>query len=454
MFQRFYDEGLAQSSYLIACPRTRQTVVVDPRRDVDVYVTAARQQDLRLAWSIETHIHADFLSGSRELAKTGAATIAGPGAGLGFDHHEARDGELLQVGDVSLQFLHTPGHTPEHISVLVRMPDSPARVLTGDTLFVGAVGRPDLLGEELTRSLAADLYESLTRKVLTLADDVEIHPGHGAGSLCGAGIGHDPYSTIGQERRFNPMLQHRSKEAFVAAILADLPDTPPYFPRMKRMNRDGPPVLDLVGHVAAPRALSARAAADAIDRGALLLDLRSNEVYAAGHPSGAFNIGYGSKVGYWAGWVIPAEAHIVLLIDGGEREAAVVRRQLLRVGIDAVDGYVDGGFAAWAAAGLPVSRIERISARDLLGAMSTLTLLDVRTQKEWDNDHIPGALHMPVGDIGARIGELSRGRPVATLCEAGYRSSLASSLLERAGFSTVLNVSGGMTAVRALEPAS
>ena len=370
MFQRFFDEGLAQSSFLIVCPRTRQAAVVDPRRDVDIYVAAARQQGLTIAWAIETHVHADFVSGSRELAAAGAGVIGGPGAGLQFPWHEARDGERIALGDITLTLLHTPGHTPEHISILVEEPGEPRRVLTGDTLFVGAVGRPDLLGAEQARGLAGQLYESLYTRLLGLDDDVEVHPGHGAGSLCGAGIGTEPSSTIGQERRFNPMLQHRSREAFITAVLADLPETPPYFPRMKRVNAQGPAVLTLGEDVAPPDAIDARRAADLARDGAVLIDLRSPDDYASGHPTGAVHLAFGSKVGYWAGWVVPAGSAVVLIADD-TKQALEARRQLLRVGIDAVAGYVDGGFAAWQRADLAVSRLPQMTVEQLFERLSS-----------------------------------------------------------------------------------
>ena len=226
MFQRYYDAGLAQASYLVACARTRQAIVIDPRRDVDVYVAAARQQQLTIVAAIDTHVHADFVSGARELAALDVPVISGPGSALGYPAREAHHDERLSFGDLALQFLHTPGHTPEHISILVRQPGEPARVFTGDTLFVGAVGRPDLLGATVTRALADDLHHSLFHVLLALDDSVEVHPGHGAGSLCGTGIGSAAHSTIGHERRSNPMLAYRTREDFVAAVLADLPETP------------------------------------------------------------------------------------------------------------------------------------------------------------------------------------------------------------------------------------
>ena len=279
---------------------------------------------------------------------------------LGFECQEVRDGERLAFGDLQLECLHTPGHTPEHISVVARQRGEPARVFTGDTLFVGAAGRPDLLGEAQTRQLAGELYDSLFRKLLTLDDTVEVHPGHGAGSLCGTAIGAEPHSTIGQERRFNPTLQHRSREAFVAAVLADLPDTP----RLQGDEADQP------GGTGRAR-----------PRGRLLRRDRSRSRTGGGrdttgrlpdrparrrrllprHPAGALNIAFGPRVGYWAGWVVPAGTRVVLLARNAG-EASEAGRQLLRVGLDAVEGYIEGGLEAWRLAGLPTSSIEQLRA--------------------------------------------------------------------------------------------
>jgi hydroxyacylglutathione hydrolase len=451
MFQRYFDEGLAQSSFLIGCERTRDAIVIDPRRDAGIYVEAAGRHGLRLVHSIETHIHADFVSGSRELAALGAKTIAGPGSGLRFDFHEARDGEVITVGDVACRFLHTPGHTPEHISILVEQPGAPARIFTGDTLFVGAVGRPDLLGEDLTRRLAGELYDSLFNTLLALDDAIEVHPGHGAGSLCGAGIGNEPHSTIGQERRFNPMLRHASRDAFVAAVLADLPETPPYFPRMKRVNHDGPPVLGLTRGYPPIRELAPAEAAAAASDGAWTIDLRSPREFGEGHPRGAVHIACGSKVGYWAGWVLPGDARIVLLAsaDSHIRQA---QPQLLRVGLDRIEGFVAGGFEAWTRAGLPVDSIPQMDVGELqsrLQRRDRFMLLDVRTKKEFAAGHVEGALNIPVGELD-RLGALSAGACVATMCEGGFRSSLAASLLQRIGFREIVNVTGGMSAYRNL----
>ena len=454
---RVVVEGLAHHSFVVACGRTREAAVIDPRRDVDVYLEIARQHGLHLVYAIETHIHADFVSGARELAQSSVRTICGPGSSLQFDAHEVIDGEVLGLGDLRLQFLHTPGHTPEHIAVLVESAGEPARVFTGDALFVGAVGRPDLLGEAVMRQLAYDLHTTLFDKLLALSDDVEVHPAHGAGSLCGKGIAHEPSSTIGAERQFNPMLRHRDRETFVRAVLEDRPETPPYFPRMKRTNHDGPPVLGLAAGVPDVRPLSAAEAASLVKEGALLVDTRQAQAFGEGHPQGAINLGFGPKLGYWAGWVLPEGARVVLLVEHASHSNEVTR-QLLRVGYENLAGYIDGGFAAWRNAGGPVRQVPQISAPELLeraGAPAGLQVVDVRTASEWQTGHLPGAIHVPVGAIADRADEIARtaGRKtVATVCERGYRASLAASLLARAGVPDVVNVTGGMAAVRSVRP--
>lgn len=452
MFQRFFDDGLAQASFLLASPDTREALVIDPRRDVDVYVEAARSRGWRILYSIETHVHADFACGSRELAAVGARTLCGPGSNLRYAHHEVSHGERIRVGDISIEFMHTPGHTPEHISILTNQVGQPTRIFTGDTLFVGAVGRPDLLGEEQARRLANDLYESLFNRLLTLDPRIEVHPGHGSGSLCGAGIGKEPFTTIGQEKRFNPMLQHASKEAFVAAVLADLPDTPPYFPRMKKLNQEGPPLLGLVNAYRGPAAITPAAAANAIRSGALLIDLRTAAEFAANHPLGALNLAFGSKVGYWAGYVLPADARVVLLAPG-EREASDAARQLLRIGVSRIEGQVRGGFDAWRAAGLPTASYPVMTAQELqfsLAGSEPPLVIDVRTPREWKAGHIEGAKHIPLGDLTVRASEIPRNRTAVTICEAGYRSALAASVLARVGVDRLVNVSDGMAAWRTL----
>ncbi len=451
MFQRFFDEGLAQASFLVGCDRTRHAAVIDPRRDASVYVQAAKQLGATIVAAIETHVHADFVSGARELARDGVRVITGPGAGLHFEHHEAPDGERIAIGDLAMKFLHTPGHTPEHICVHAEAPGEPPRLFTGDLLFVGGVGRPDLLGEAQTRKLANELFDSL-RRVMALDERTEIHPGHGAGSLCGAGIGKDPSSTVGRERRQNAMLQYDDRAAFVAAVLADVPGTPPYFARMKRVNAEGPTLIENTWAGRRLPAIQPSAAAALAADGALVIDLRPGDAFAAGHPDGAVNIAFGSKVGFWAGWVVPPDVPLILLADE-PAQAQEAGLQLLRVGLDNLEGTVAGGFEAWTRAGLPVASVERISVSELRDAVSRgerMQLVDVRTPREWTGGHIDGAINIPVGEIPARIGELRRDLGIATICEGGYRSMLAASLLAHEGITHLANVTGGMAAYRAL----
>jgi hydroxyacylglutathione hydrolase len=449
MFQRFFEEGLAQASFLIGCERTKKAIVIDPRRDASIYTAAAAQAGATIVAAIETHVHADFVSGARELAAKGADVFAGPGSGLEFPHRTVQDGETLRFGDLTITGLHTPGHTPEHICLLAEQPGQPARLFTGDLLFVGAVGRPDLLGVELTRRLASDLFDSLTR-VMALNDDVEIHPGHGAGSLCGAGIGREPSSTIARERRQNAMLQYHDRDAFVRAVLDDLPETPSYFARMKQVNRVGPDVLGLAdGSPRVPAIKPAAAAALAAD-GAVIVDLRPSETFVAGHPYGAINLGFGPKVGYWGGWVIPPDSPVILLADE-PAQAQDAALQLLRVGIDRIDGLIAGGYDAWTGAGLPIASLDQMEAADLRAraADRELHVVDVRSPREYQAEHIDGSLNMPVGEVPERARQLPSGGVFATICEGGYRSTLAASLLAREGVAHVINVVGGMAAYRA-----
>lgn len=450
MFQRYFEAGLAQASYLIGCDRSREAVIIDPRRDIDVYLAAAARSRLKIVAAIETHIHADFVSGARELQAMGAQTICGPGASLAFTAREVAHNERLAFGDLCLRFLHTPGHTPEHISVLAEHPGEPVRVFTGDTLFVGGVGRPDLLGESLMQRLAGQLYDSVFDTLLALDEAVQVHPGHGAGSLCGAGIGAEPYTTVGRERRSNPLLAHTDREQFIASVLGDLPETPPYFARMKQVNRAGPLLLDLSSGYRGVPAMDLERAAAAIKGGAEPIDLCDDDSVCGEHLAASLRIAFGPKIGYWAGWVLPADSRIVLLTPDASR-AAEAARQLLRVGFDRVLGYAGTPATAWRAAGFQVARITQISVADVrehLKHPGELALLDVRSEREWNAGHVPGAAHVPLGDVTARGGDFDKHAPIATICEGGYRSMLAASILMRAGFENVVNVDGGMTAYR------
>jgi hydroxyacylglutathione hydrolase len=447
-FKQFYLGCLAQASYLIG--DGGEAAVVDPRRDIEEYVEEARANGFTIRHVIETHLHADFVSGHRELsARTGAKIHLGAAAGAKFEHVAVREGDELRVGSVRLRFLETPGHTPESVSILVFESveaEIPAAVLTGDTLFIGDVGRPDLLGAVRSpQELAGDLYDSLHRKLLTLPDSVRVYPAHGAGSMCGRNISSETSSTIGEQRRFNYALQPMSREAFVRMMTTDLPEAPAYFGRDAAINREGPPLLE---ELPPARPLSVSETADLQNQGAAVLDTRSSLEYGAGHVPGSFHIGLGGQFASWAGTVLPPDAPIVLVAEDPDR-ASEARTRLARVGLDRVAGFLEGGIRAWSEAGRPLASTEQIGVEELarrLSEAAPLRIFDVRRPAEWGVGHIREALHLPLNRLSDEAARLSPGEAVATICAGGYRSSIASSLLERLGWRRVTNVVGGMAA--------
>jgi hydroxyacylglutathione hydrolase len=457
LFERLEDPGLAQYSYAVACEGAGQVAIVDPRRDVDVYLAFAAARDWRITHVLETHIHADFASGARELAERAGAELclsaydAGELYDVKFPHRELRDGDEIAVGRTRLRALHTPGHTPEHLAYLVfdgaRSANVPMLMLSGDFLFVGSLGRPDLLGDEAKLGLARQLYASVRDKLAGLPDGLEIAPGHGAGSMCGAGMSGRAVSTLGFERIANPYLRPGlSEEAFVGAILGNVPPFPEYYRRMKVLNSEGPPRLDgLPGLDALPvdrfRALS--------EQGHVVIDLRDQLSFGAGHIPASFGIGAGTSVSTWASWVVPYDVPLLLVAQGrDEAEAAV--RSLVRVGLDAVRGYLAGGFESWIRAGYPLAQTRQMAPAALASALESgerIHVVDVRTAGEWAEGHVAGARHVMGGDLPKRAGEL-RGLDgtIALVCRGGHRSTVAASVLERAGITNVVNVTGGMRA--------
>jgi len=447
-FRQFYLGCLAQASYMVGSDG--EAAVVDPRRDVEVYLDEAREQGLAIKHVIETHLHADFVSGHRELAeRTGARIYFGARAGAKFEHVAVHDGESLSVGGVTLRFLETPGHTPESISILVYDREKgavPEAVFTGDTLFIGDVGRPDLVGGTGgARELAGQLYDSLHGKLLTLPDSVKVYPAHGAGSLCGRNISNETSSTIGEQRRFNYALQSMSRDEFVALVTTDLPEAPAYFSRDANINREGAGSLEALP---APPALSPRDVEALTRAGALILDTRSSAEYGAGHPPLALQIGLSGQLASWAGALLSPQGPLILLAEDEER-VAETRTRLARVGIENVAGFVSGGVRAWDASGLPLSRTEQIDVAELrerLAEDPRLQLVDVRRPGEWQSGHIAQAVSIPLHRLSELSGSLDRERPAAMICASGYRSSIATSVLERAGFGHAINVVGGMVA--------
>lgn len=447
-FKQFYLGCLAQASYMIGSKG--EAAVVDPRRDIEPYLEEAERENLEIRHVIETHLHADFVSGHRELARrTGAKIYFGAGAQARFDYVPAREGDEIAMGDVVLRFLETPGHTPESISVLVfdrGKSDEPRAVLTGDTLFIGDVGRPDLLGAKMSaQELAGMLYDSLHEKLLALPDSVAVYPGHGAGSLCGRNISSETSSTIGQQRRFNYALQPMPREEFVRMMTTDLPEAPAYFGRDVQLNREGARSLT---ELPAVPALDPRAVEDLRRAGAVILDTRPNVTFGNGHVPGSLNIGLSGQFASWAGALIPPEKPIVLITEE-EGQVAEARTRLARVGMENVAGYLAGGVLAWHDSGKSLATTEQITVDELrrrLDEEEIEQLLDVRRPGEWEAGHIRVARHIPLNALALRAGELSRERPVTAICAGGYRSSIASSLLEQLGFLRVTNVVGGMTA--------
>ncbi len=447
-FKQFYLGCLAQASYMIGSEG--EAAVVDPRRDIEVYLEEAAAQGLTIRHIVETHLHADFVSGHRELAaRTGGRIYFGARANAAFEHVPVRDGDEVRLGKVRLRFLETPGHTPESISILVideEKSGEPQAVLTGDTLFIGDVGRPDLLGARVSAAeLAGQLYDSLHGKLLKLPDAVEVYPAHGAGSLCGRNISSETSSTIGQQRRFNYALRPMPREEFVALMTTDLPEAPAYFSRDVRINREGPDNLE---DLPAPVALSSEALEEKRRSGACLLDVRGPAEFGTGHVAGALHIGLGGQFASWAGTLLAPETPLVLVTED-EGQVAEARTRLARVGLENVAGYLGGGILAWDGEGRPLARTEQIGVDELnarLAESSDLQVLDVRRPPEWRAGHIARAAHIPLSELATRAGELDPKRPVAIICASGYRSSIAASILERSGLSGVVNVVGGMNA--------
>ena len=445
IFQQLSNEESGCLSYLIGCGQAGEAIVVDPGRDrVGEYVRIARKKGLRITGIVETHTHADHISGNRDLAAvTSARIMMHKAAGAVFDHEALEDGRELLVGNVQLRILHTPGHTPDSISILVTdraRGDVPWFVLTGDTMFVGSIGRPDFNGAEG----AAQTYESLTRVLLTLDDAVEVYPSHGAGSLCGRAMSAKSGSTIGFERRFNPLLRAKSRSEFIELLMEGLPPKPPSFEKIVAKNRGLLPVA-----AAKPRPYTATETADAIRKGAVVLDIRDAATFGDGHVPGAIHVWVDSpQFAERAAAFVPAGAPVIVVTPSpSDLDRAVAA--LSRVGVDDVVGSLQNGMIDWKSANLPVETVPQISVHDLeqwLDDRRDLVVIDVREPFEWLEGHIDGALHLPMMEALQRAGDVPADRPKAVVCAGGLRSSTVISALMRAGLGDWYNVTGGMTA--------
>jgi hydroxyacylglutathione hydrolase len=456
--RRFFEPALAQTSYLIGCAACGQSIVIDPHRDLDVYVQAADAEHLSITHVTETHIHADFLSGSRELARRTGATLLLSDEGdadwkyaFADEGQRIRHGDRVTVGNVRVEVVHTPGHTPEHLTFLITdaaVADAPIAAATGDFVFVGDVGRPDLLERAAKiagtmESGARALYRSL-QEFKRHEDWLQIWPGHGAGSACGKGISAVPYSTLGYERRFNWAFRETREDVFVSQVLAGQPDPPTYFATMKRMNREGPPILN--GFRTPPRVADGELP-DLVRSGRLVIDTRSAHEYAQGFLPGTLNLPLTTSFVTWAGWLVPYTEDVYILVDeNAQWRLGEIVRALALIGLDRVAGHFTS--AALGHAGEPLSRIPQVQPQDLAAMRGDRApvVVDVRHDNEWAEGHLPSAIHLPLGHLTDRLAELPKTQPLVTHCQSGARSAIAASLLRRRGFTDVANLAGGYAA--------
>lgn len=450
-FEQFYLGCLAHASYMLASDG--EAIVVDPQRDVDIYLKAAEQHGVRIRHIFETHLHADFVSGHQELAaRTGSKIYIGPKTGATFRHVEVYEGFELRVENLRIKVLETPGHTIESICLLVtdedKSPD-PWAILTGDTLFLGDVGRPDLSTTHTPAMLAGMLYDSLHNKLLTLPDNVLVYPAHGAGSLCGRNMRADKSSTIGVERLTNYALQIKGREEFIRELTANLPTRPEYFLQDAELNRQGAASLSDLPEWAP---ISAQDLASELAQGATVLDVRAGDSFAAAHVPGSVNIALSGQFATWAGTVLGLSSRLILIADSGE-QLSEARLRLARVGIEDVRGFLQGGIEAWKEAGLPLAELHQVPVQTLHDWKQNdrqkdrlACIVDVRRELEWEAGHIAGALWVPLDRVGYTALPVDRDALIAVHCKSGYRSTIACSLLQKAGFTNVVNVIGGYDA--------
>lgn len=450
IFEQVHTPGIAQLSYLIGDDSTGMAAVIDPRPDVECYLELARKHAVGITHIFETHIHADFMSGARELqARVPSAKIFSSeegGAKYEFDHEAVQNEQRFELGGVVLEAKFTPGHTPEHMAYVAhekKRLGSPFGVFSGDALFVDSVGRPDLLGDDETQKLAESLYDTTFGFFGQLEDGVELYPGHGAGSSCGPEIGDRKNSAMGYEKKHNKFLQPRSRDEFIKEVLGSAPPVPHYYPEMKKVNARGPEIFGELPPVPALPVADFKKALEKKDN--VLLDTRNFLGFGGGHIPGALNIGNRAELSPWAGWMLKFRDPILLVLDKDEHLSETVRL-LWRVGYTRFAGYLVGGMKAWNNSSGPVQEVTQITVHELKQNVEDFQILDVRSPSEWAEGHIPGASHMFVPEVRERLGELERGNPIATYCDSGYRASIAASVLQQSGFEKVHNVPGSWQA--------
>ncbi len=448
-FEQFYLGCLAHASYMLASQG--EAIVVDPQRDVDIYLKAAEEHGAKIRHVFETHLHADFVSGHKELAtRTGAKIYIGTRARAAFPHVAVNEGFELRVGTARIKVLETPGHTPESVCLVITDEEKSPRpwaVLTGDTLFLGDVGRPDLSKTHTPAQLAGMLYDSLHHKLLKLTDDVLVYPAHGAGSLCGRNMRAERSSTIGTERLTNYALQIKSREEFIRRLTANLPARPEYFLQDAEINRAGAPALSELPPLPPISAPELKAL---LDEGVIALDVRPSDQFAAGHVPGSISIALSGQFATWAGTILGLSSRPVL-IAGMPEQLSEARMRLARVGIESERGYLQGGIEGWKQAGFEYAELPQITVQALHERMLShpFRVLDVRREPEWQAGHIAGASWWPLDNFNTSPPEIESNAPLAVHCKSGYRSMVACSLLQRAGFQNVINVIGGFDAWQA-----
>lgn len=451
IFEKFEAGGISHYSYFIGDPISGVAVVIDPKRDVDDYLALAAKHRLKITHALDTHIHADFVTGTRELNHRAGAdscvSIEG-GAKYGFPVKPLRNGDVIESGNIRLKVIHTPGHTPEHISFLASTRSAPNKswaLFTGDFLFAGSVGRPDLMGVENTDKLAHLLYDSLQTAYNDLPDELPIFPAHGPGSPCGAGIlDRGGIPTLGVERESNPAMQFTDVDAFIKNLLETQPPIPYYWPGMKEVNAKGPEIL---GSIPEPQAYGPEEFKNLLaDKEIQLLDTRNMLGFGGGHIPGALNIGYSESVTMWGGWLLDPKRPIAI-VTPSQGKASEVARWLVRVGLEKFAGTLQGGMDAWTKQAGEFTTIAQMPVQELnkLTGDSNYQILDVRQPTEWDHGHLPNAVYMFLPEIPKRMKELDPKKPVITYCGTGYRASIAASLLKRGGFN-VSSVPGSFDA--------
>ena len=445
---QFVDEGLGNAAHLVGSEEAKVAALVDPERDIDRYLATAERMGVKVAYVLDTHLHNDFVSGAREVAaKTGAVVAASADAGLAFDHRPLREGDRLPLGDLAVNAIATPGHTPEHMAYAVgpaKAEGLPA-LFSGGALIVGGCARTDLLGVDRSVPLARELFQTVHGKLLRLPDATSVFPTHGAGSFCAAPSTWERTTTIGRERASNPLALAKTEEEFVARALAGLPSFPTYFRELRPINQRGP---DVLGGLPRLSGMSADEVLAWKEKDGAILDVRPPWIFAGGHIPGAYGIGVDAPLATWAGWLVPFGAPLVL-VSVGPQDLEEAVRQLIRIGYDDLRGYLEDGMRAWVSGDLPIERVRTVSAMQLRRQMAGAnrpTVLDVRRDDEWNAGHIPGALHVENGRLASEDLPVPKDAPIVVHCHTGNRSTIGISVLARRGYTNLTLLENGLAA--------